>query len=189
MIKKYTINLPGGKCVPASKSTLNRIGYWRHRKRPHYLKIMSEVCGTGLEILGSLWYQQVLQTWLFFFSLLKRPNTFFFFFRECPHLYTFFFFSGAQTLLVHNFVYTVRVLTTSVLMEPPGRDLSIGTGFVKSQPLLTKLWTNKVWVLNKFGHFCIWFFRTHSGTYFFLLLFLFTSRLVQEGTREESYGH
>ena len=51
---------------------------------------------------------------------------------------------SAQTLVVYNNVHNGWFLIKSVLMESPERDLSIGTGFVKSKPGSAKLWADKV---------------------------------------------
>ena len=48
------------------------------------------------------------------------------------------------TLLAHNFAYTGPFSAKPVPIESPFKALSIGANFVLNQPLLTKVWTNKV---------------------------------------------
>ena len=61
---------------------------------------------------------------------------------------------GPQTLWVHNFPNMAVFLTKPVPMESPEKHLPIGTGFVKNESILTKLWVHKVGVPIKQDDSC-----------------------------------
>ena len=53
--------------------------------------------------------------------------------------------------MVHNFVNTDQILTKPIPIDNPGQDLLIGTGLVKIESVLTKLWPIKVNNVNNPG--------------------------------------